>query len=277
MTRFVYRTIWLSDTHLGSRSAQAEHLAEFLKHVECDTLYLVGDFIDFWRLRSRPFWPRSHNDVIRRLLKLVKHGTKIVFIPGNHDEAARQYDELEFGGIRIEQEMIHVTADGRKLLVTHGDKYDLVIKNARLLSILGSVGYELLIKLNRPYNSIRALLGLPRASLSKAIKLRVKSACNFISAFEQTLAHEARDRGLQGVVCGHIHKPEIIHGEVTYFNCGDWVESCTALVEYDCGTMQLLHYAEPPGVLPQRPPVDDDEIDASTILRPPSHGGALNV
>jgi UDP-2,3-diacylglucosamine pyrophosphatase LpxH len=236
-----YRTLFISDCHLGSNGAQAEQLARFLKHVECEEIFLVGDIIDMWRLRQRWYWPDSHNTVLRRLLKMSHKGTKITYVPGNHDEASRQFCGLVFGGIRIAMDAVHETADGRRLLVTHGDKFDLVVRHSRLLSVAGAVGYEMLLRLNRWYNRGRSLFGLPYDSLSQAIKARVKSACNFISNFETALVTEARRGGFTGVVCGHIHKAEQrrIDG-IEYLNCGDWVESCTVLAEHADGRIELI-------------------------------------
>jgi UDP-2,3-diacylglucosamine pyrophosphatase LpxH len=236
-----FRTLFISDCHLGSSGAKAEQLARFLKQVECDTVYLVGDVIDMWRLKQRWYWPDTHNTVMRRLLKMSHRGTTIVYVPGNHDEAARQFCGLSFGGMQMAKEAVHVTADGRRLLVTHGDQFDLVVRNSRLLALAGTVGYEMLLKINGVYNFGRRLFGLPYDSLSQAIKARVKSACNFISNFEQALVAEARAGGFVGVVCGHIHKAEqrMIDG-IEYLNCGDWVESCTALVEHEDGRIELI-------------------------------------
>jgi UDP-2,3-diacylglucosamine pyrophosphatase LpxH len=235
------RTLFLSDCHLGSNGARADELARFLKQIECERLYLVGDIIDGWRLRQRWFWPDAHNTVLRRILKMSHRGTDVVYVPGNHDEAARQFCGLVFGGIRIAMDAVHETADGRRLLVTHGDKFDLVVQNSRFLSVAGAVGYEILLRLNRWYNGARKLAGLQYYSLSRAIKARVKSACTFVSNFEQALVEEARRGGFDGVVCGHIHKAEMrdLDG-VRYLNCGDWVESCTALVEHADGRIELL-------------------------------------
>jgi len=236
-----YRTLFISDCHLGSSGAKAEQLARFLKQVECDTVYLVGDVIDMWRLKQRRDWPDAHNTVMRRLLKMSHKGTTIVYIPGNHDEAARPFCGLAFGGMQMAKEAVHVTADGRRLLVTHGDQFDLVVRNSRLLALAGTVGYEMLLKINGAYNFGRRVFGLPYDSLSQAIKARVKSACNFISNFEQALVAEARAGGFDGVVCGHIHKAEQRRiDEIEYLNCGDWVESCTALAEHEDGRIELL-------------------------------------
>ncbi len=248
-TKLPYRAVFISDLHLGSSGCRADDLADFLKHIECQSLYLVGDVIDMWRLRGRWHWPESHNRVVKRLLKMAKNGTAIYMIPGNHDEHARQYAGLNFGGIHIVLSADHTTADGRRLLITHGDHFDLVVTHARLLSVVGSWAYDKLVVLNTRYNRVRAALGMKYWSLSQAIKLRVKSACNYISRFEDALIADARAHGYDGVVCGHIHKPEIRRaaappGENTnpidYYNCGDWVESCTALVEHDDGRIQLL-------------------------------------
>jgi UDP-2,3-diacylglucosamine pyrophosphatase LpxH len=236
-----YRTLFISDCHLGSSGAKAEELARFLKQIDCDTIYLVGDVIDMWRLRQRWYWPDTHNSVMRRLLKMSHKGTTIVYVPGNHDEAARPFCGLSFGGMQMAMEAVHVTADGRRLLITHGDQFDLVVRNSRLLALAGTLGYEMLLKINGAYNFGRRLFGLPYDSLSQAIKARVKSACNFISNFEQALVAEARAGGFDGVVCGHIHKAEKrMIEDIEYLNCGDWVESCTALVEHDDGRIELV-------------------------------------
>lgn len=246
-----YRTVWISDTHLGSRGARAAELSKFLKHLRCERLYLVGDIIDMWRLKSRWYWPGEHNEVIRRLLNHARHDCEVIFLPGNHDEGARHFHHVDFGGIRTLPYAIHVTADGRRLLVIHGDQFDMVIKHSRLLSKCGGVAYEWLVTFNHYYNKARALFGLPYYSLSKNIKLKVKSACKFISKFEDTLLGQARRRGLDGVVCGHIHKPEILEAKdhptcegVSYYNCGDWVESCSALVEHMDGRIELLEHLD---------------------------------
>jgi UDP-2,3-diacylglucosamine pyrophosphatase LpxH len=245
MQRLKYRAVWISDTHLGSRGAQAAQLSHFLKRINCDTLYFVGDIIDFWRLKSKVYWPWQHNAVLRRTLQLAKRGAKIIYVPGNHDEALRQYVGLEFGGILIRREAVHMTADGRKLLVTHGDEFDLVVTRQRLLSLVGAAAYDWLIVTNRFYNRWRRWRGRPYRSLSQYLKLKVKSACMYVSRFEESLTREARTREFDGVVCGHIHKPEIDEcTDVRYYNCGDWIENCTALVEYGNGEMEIIHAHE---------------------------------
>lgn len=239
--KFKYRTVFISDLHLGMKGCQAKQVARFLKRVQCEKLYLVGDIIDMWWLKSRWYWPADHNTVIRRILTLANRGTEVIFVPGNHDGAARSYLELEFGGVKLRRLDIHETADGRRLLVTHGDEYDLVVKHSPLLSRMGGLAYGWLVRINAVYNHGRRMLGLKYWSLSQYVKLKVKRACTFISRFEQTLIHEARRRELDGVVCGHIHKAEHrVEDGVEYFNCGDWVESCTVLVEHDCGKMEVL-------------------------------------
>jgi len=299
MTQLHCRTVFISDMHLGSKGARAAELSEFLKAVRCDRLYLVGDIIDMWRLRQRWYWPAEHNEVIRRILKIAKRGTEVYFIPGNHDEAARQFHHHEFGGVRVLPQAVHITADGRKLLITHGDQYDLIVRHSRLLSVAGSAAYDWLIGVNRVYNTARRMVGLPYWSLSQYVKLKVKTACTFMSRFEQTLIAEAERRGLDGVVCGHIHKAEaraarIGHGsphgspigspdgsrdggpdEIEYYNCGDWVESCTALIEHEDGAIELIDGlawlaaregghgpVEPKHAVAPKDHFDDDELEA---------------
>lgn len=237
-----YRTVWISDVHLGSRGCQARDVARFLRRIECETLYLVGDIVDLWRMRGRTYWPVEHNEVINCVLEIVKSGTRVIFLPGNHDEAARQYLGIEIGGVQVQEDAIHETADGRRLLVIHGDQFDLVVKHSRLLSLVGSTTYEWLIHINRWYNHARRAMGLNYQSLSQWAKLKVKRACTFISRFEEALITEARRRELDGVVCGHIHKAECteLDDGCVYYNCGDWIESCTAVVEHFDGSMQVI-------------------------------------
>jgi UDP-2,3-diacylglucosamine pyrophosphatase LpxH len=239
-----YRTVFISDVHLGTPGCQADALLDFLKSVECDTLFLVGDIIDGWQLRRSWYWPQSHNDVVQKLLRKARKGTRVIFVPGNHDEFARRYLEHNFGGVDVAEDWVHLTADGRKLWVTHGDLFDGVIQCAKWLAYVGDSLYEFTLKLNRYLNSMRARLGLSYWSLSGYLKLKVKRAVSYVSDFEAALAREARRLGVDGVVCGHIHHAEMrmIDG-VLYCNDGDWVESMTALVEHDDGRLEILDWS----------------------------------
>jgi UDP-2,3-diacylglucosamine pyrophosphatase LpxH len=238
-----YRAVFISDLHLGTPGCQATQLLSFLKASPCDHLYLVGDIIDGWQLRRRWYWPQAHNDVVQKLLRGARKGTRVVFVPGNHDEFARGFIGHQFGGIEVVDEAVHVTADGRRLWVTHGDYFDGVIQCAKWLAYVGDNLYEFTLKLNRYLNHLRARFGLPYWSLSAYLKHKVKKAVNFISDFEVAVAHEARRRGHQGVVCGHIHRAEMREIEgILYCNDGDWVESRTALVEHHDGRLELLHW-----------------------------------
>ena len=240
-----FRTLWISDLHLGTPGCQAAALLDFLKHTECETLYLVGDIIDGWQLRRQWYWPQAHNDVVQKLLRKARKGTRVIFIPGNHDEFARRYVQLNFGGITVAEDWVHETADGRKLWIIHGDLFDGVIQCAKWLAYVGDSLYEFTLKLNRHLNTWRARLGLPYWSLSKYLKLKVKRAVSYLDDFENAVAREARKRGLQGVVCGHIHHAELrdIDG-ILYANDGDWVESLTALAEHADGRLEILPWAE---------------------------------
>jgi UDP-2,3-diacylglucosamine pyrophosphatase LpxH len=235
------RSVWISDLHLGTPGCRADALLDFLKRVDCDHLFLVGDIIDGWQLRRSWYWPQAHNDVIQKLLRKARKGTQVVFVPGNHDEFARRYVEHHFGGIEVAEDWIHTTADGRRLWITHGDLFDGVIQCAKWLAHVGDCLYEFTLKLNRHLNSLRARMGLPYWSLSRFLKLKVKRAVSYVSDFEVAVAREARRRGVDGVVCGHIHHAEIrdIDG-VLYCNDGDWVESLTALVEHADGRLEIV-------------------------------------
>lgn len=241
-----YRALFISDFHLGTRTAQAPALLEFLRHAEADTIYLVGDIIDFWKIRRGAVWQQSHNDVLQKLLRKARKGTRIVFIPGNHDEALRDYCGQTFGGIEIVRDTIHTRADGRRYVVMHGDEFDVVVRYAKWLAFLGDRSYEMALWTNTPLNWLRRQLGLGYWSLSAYLKLRVKTAVNFIGEFEENLAEAARRRGVEGVICGHIHHAaDRMIRDVHYLNCGDWVESCTAIVETHAGEMQLVHWRVP--------------------------------
>lgn len=244
-TRERLRSIFISDLHLGTQGCQARALLSFLRSNPSDNLYLVGDIIDGWQLRRRWYWPQEHNDVVQKILRRVRKGCRVIFVPGNHDEFVRHFVGHHFGGVEVVNEAIHTTADGKRLWVTHGDLYDGVIQYAKWLAYLGDTLYEFTLRLNRHLNSLRARLGLPYWSLSQYLKHRVKSAVNFISSFESAVAAEARKRGLDGVVCGHIHRAEMrmIDGTL-YCNDGDWVESLTALVEHQDGRLEIVHWPD---------------------------------
>ncbi len=240
-SRLRVRTAWISDIHLGTPGCQADALLHFLKRLDCDTLYLVGDIIDGWQLRRSWYWPQAHNDVVQKLLRKARKGTRVIFVPGNHDEFARKYVAHNFGGVDVVDDPVHVTADGRRLWVTHGDLFDGVIQCANWLAHVGDSLYGFTLRLNRHLNSLRARLGLPYWSLSRYLKLKVKRAVSYVSDFEVAVAREARRRGVDGVVCGHIHHAELrmIDG-VLYANDGDWVESLTALVEHGDGRLEII-------------------------------------
>jgi UDP-2,3-diacylglucosamine pyrophosphatase LpxH len=242
-----YRAVFISDLHLGTPGCQAEALLAFLKSHRCDYLYLVGDIVDGWQLRQRWFWPQAHNDVVQKLLRSARKGCHVVYVPGNHDEFARQFVNHRFGGIEVVDEAVHTTADGRQLWIIHGDYFDGVVQCAKWLAYLGDNLYEFTLKLNRHLNHLRGRLGLPYWSLSAYLKHKVKKALNYVTDFEAAVAHEARRRGHQGVVCGHIHRAEMRDiGGVLYCNDGDWVESRTALVEHHDGRLELVHWIESP-------------------------------
>lgn len=239
------RTVFISDVHLGTPGCQARSLLAFLKAHPSERLYLIGDIIDGWQLRRRWYWPQSHNDVVQKVLRRARKGCQVIYVPGNHDEFVRHFVGHRFGGVEVVDEAVHVTADGRRLWVTHGDLYDGVIQYAKWLAYLGDTLYELALRANRHLNSWRARLGLPYWSLSQYLKHRVKSAVSFITRFEAALAAEAQRRGLDGVVCGHIHRPELRQiGGILYCNDGDWVESLSALVEHADGRLEIVHWAQ---------------------------------
>jgi len=238
-----YRAIFISDLHLGTPGCQAEALLSFLKYNSSESLYLLGDIVDGWQLKRRWFWPQEHNDVIQKLLRRARKGTKVVYVPGNHDEFARHFVNHQFGGVELLEEAEHTMADGRVLWLTHGDYFDAVVQYAKWLAHVGDNLYELTLRLNRYLSHLRAALGLPYWSLSAYLKHKVKSALNYVTAFEDALANEATRRGYQGVVCGHIHRGQIrdIQG-VLYCNDGDWVESRSAMVEHFDGRLELIFW-----------------------------------
>lgn len=240
-----YRAIWISDVHLGTRGCQAEFLLDFLRHTESEYLYLVGDIIDLWRMRRSWAWRQAHNDVVQKLLRKARKGTKVMFIPGNHDEMFREFLNSDFGQIEIRPEHVHVTRKGERFLIIHGDQFDAVVTYAKWLAVLGDWSYTMLLSLNTTFNEVRRRLGYPYWSLSAYLKHKAKRAVEFIGRFEEALATEAARRGVDGVICGHIHKAEMRRiGDILYCNDGDWVESCTALVEHLDGELEILHWAE---------------------------------
>jgi UDP-2,3-diacylglucosamine pyrophosphatase LpxH len=251
-----YRAIWISDVHLGTRGCKAAFLLDFLKHTDSEYLYLVGDIVDGWRLRRSWYWHQLHNDVIQKLLRKARKGTKVTYVPGNHDEMLRDYLDLHFGGVFVTGEAMHQTAAGKRLLILHGDEFDGVVRYARWLAFLGDRAYNIALVLNHWFNKIRLRLGYPYWSLSAFLKHKVKNAVNYIGDFEKAVAAEAKRRGADGVVCGHIHKAEMreIDG-ILYCNDGDWVESCTALVEDESGRLEILHWADIRALSPLSPMV----------------------
>ena len=251
-----YRAIWLSDIHLGTPGCQATYLLDFLKHNDSDVLYLVGDIIDGWQLRRGWYWPQSHNDVVQKLLRKARKGTEVIYIPGNHDEGARQFDGLAFGDVSVREDAVHVTATGKRLWVVHGDLFDGVVQHAKWLAYLGDSLYTMILALNRHFNRVRARLGFDYWSLSQYLKHQVKNAVSYINSFEHAMVDEARRRGCDGVVCGHIHKAEIreVDGQL-YCNDGDWVESLSALVETMEGELKIVYWTtliDPPEAATRR-------------------------
>jgi UDP-2,3-diacylglucosamine pyrophosphatase LpxH len=252
------RTVFISDIHLGFKGCSAELLLDFLHHVEMDHLFLVGDIIDVWSMKKTMFWPQSHNNVLRTILGKAKRGTKVIFVPGNHDEVFREFDGATFGNLEIHREYVHEGADGRRMLILHGDEFDSVVKCSPWLAKLGSHIYDVLLAANPYINWARRLFDLPHWSLSAYLKSKAKSAVQYIGSFEDSVAQAARKRGVDTVICGHIHRAEMreING-VLYCNDGDWVESCSALVEDLNGQLRLIDWPKlkaqmcaPPVALP---------------------------
>ena len=256
-----HRTIFISDTHLGTRGCKAEALADFLAHNDCETLFLVGDIVDGWQLKRRWYWTQAQSQVVAQILRKADSGTRVIFVPGNHDEFARDYAGRLFAGVEIAQEAIHETADGKRLWVLHGDRFDGVITCAKWLAHLGDWAYGMALRGNDVLSALRRRFGLPYWSLSAWLKHKVKNAVEYISRFEEIVAQEAHKRGVDGVVCGHIHHAEIRRiGDVLYLNDGDWVESCSALVEDAHGNMEILRWAAPSQ---RRAPRRRDKIPAA--------------
>ncbi len=241
-----FHAMFLSDIHLGTRGCQADLLIDFLKYHDAETIYLVGDIVDGWRLRRSWHWPQAHNDVVQKLLRKGRKGARVIYVPGNHDEFLRDYTGTHFGVVEVLEECIHETIDGRRLLILHGDRFDVVVRNAKWIAHLGDWAYTFALGVNTVLNSVRRTLGFPYWSLSAWAKLKVKNAVSFIGDFEETLAAEAVRLGADGVLCGHIHHAAIRQiGDVTYMNTGDWVESCSAVVEHHDGTFEVIVWQQP--------------------------------
>jgi UDP-2,3-diacylglucosamine pyrophosphatase LpxH len=267
-TSFRYRSIWISDIHLGTRGCNAEMLLDFLRRTECQYLYLVGDIFDLWRMKKTWYWRQAHNDVVQKLLRKARKGTRVIYIPGNHDEYFRDFAGHRFGRVAVLNEAFHNTADGRRFLVIHGDQFDGIVKYARWLAVLGDTAYTFALKVNTAFNTIRRKLGFSYWSLSAYLKHKVKNAVEYISNYENAVVAEARRRGADGVICGHIHTAEIrtIDG-IIYCNDGDWVESCTALVEHDDGRLEILRWADLYAV-PFLPTLETAECELSSSPTP---------
>ncbi|WP_243373561.1 UDP-2,3-diacylglucosamine diphosphatase [Microvirga solisilvae] len=268
------RTMFLSDLHLGTKGCQAGALLDFLKLYDAETIYLVGDIVDGWRLKSGWYWPQSHNDVVQKLLRKVRKGSSLIYVPGNHDEFLRDYVGISLGGIELAEHAIHETADGKRYLVIHGDQFDLVVRHARWLALLGDGAYTTALFVNTYLNIIRRKLGLTYWSLSAWAKLKVKNAVNFISKFEELLASEAKRQEVDGVICGHIHHAAMHENfGVSYVNTGDWVESCTVVVEHWDGKLELIRWTEESS---RSLPAPSLEIAPSEIMMPVEKPVILN-
>jgi UDP-2,3-diacylglucosamine pyrophosphatase LpxH len=266
---FRVRAVFISDFHLGTRHCRSDFLADFLRRVTCDQLYLVGDIIDGWRLGRSWYWDAGHNEVVRQIIRHARRGAAVTYIPGNHDEMLRGWLGLglEVAGIRLAGEATHVTADGQRLLVVHGDEFDSVVRYARVLAYLGDRAYSLALTINLWFNAVRRRLGYPYWSLSAWAKHQVKEAVKAINRFESALAAEARRRGFDGIVCGHIHHAEMREVDgVMYLNVGDWVESCTAVVEHDDGRLELIDWAALNGLSFYTSPIGSESASPSAAL-----------
>lgn len=256
-----YRTLWISDAHLGSRGSRAHELARFLAAVRCSKLYLTGDLFDLWHLKRRWFWPPAHSAVVRQILAHARWGTRVIFIPGNHDEGIRELPGIELGGVELRHDDVHRTADGRRLFITHGDQYD---PKTTLTVWVGAIGYPVLSYLHHLFNAVRRLFGYGIWPLAARVKNRMYRLSSYIGRYQARLREEARRRGCDGVVCGHVHQAAAHEGEVAYYNCGDWVESCQALVEHHDGRMEIVDGVDLLARLPVHPdaePADDGPFE----------------
>lgn len=258
------RSVFISDVHLGSRSCRIEYLHDFLKQVDTEYLYLVGDIVDLWSMKRSFFWPQAHNNVVRLILSKAKQGTNVIYIPGNHDEVFRDFVGHDFGNLQVRRNAIHTTADGRNILVLHGDEFDSDIKCAAWLGFVGHHAYEAILSLNRRVNWLRGQLGFPYWSLAAYLKSKAKTAVKYIERFEHSAVDAAKRRGLDGVLCGHIHRPKIADVEgLKYMNCGDWQESCTTLVEDIRGEITLMHWSDRQRVMTNTTVSREDVLEES--------------
>jgi len=256
MQHLHFRSLWVSDTHLGGRNLKSDQLYDFLASTESDYLYLVGDIFDLWKLRKNWCWPEINDRIVNLILKKAGNGTKVYYLPGNHDDIVRKYAGTVFCGVIICEDVVHTALDGRKYLVMHGDKFDCVIQHSRWLANLGSVLYDTLLVLNRWYNRYRSLRGRRYFSISAWLKHKCKTAVNYMGDFEEVLVREIKGKRVDGLICGHIHHAAIkTMGEFLYSNSGDWVESCTALAENGNGTLGLIQWIE-------QNPLKEQEMEA---------------
>lgn len=267
MAKKHYKTVWLSDIHLGCKDCKAEYLLDFLEHSEIETLYLVGDIIDMWAMSKQFRWPKTHNNLFHKLLSLPSQGTRVIYLPGNHDEPIQKYDGKHFGDIEIHRSYTHVTEQGKRLLILHGDQFDQQVCLGSLHSWVGDVLYDFLLFVNRWYNWGRVKAGQPYWSLASYIKSRLKGAGNAIGRYRSACSETAKKQGFDGVVCGHIHHPEIVEDDgFLYLNDGDWVESCSALVESTTGELSLVYWSQIKqvnnlvSIVPERTPKKDSKV-----------------
>lgn len=249
-----YPAVFISDIHLGCKDCKADYLLDFLAHIQCDTLYLVGDIIDLWSMKRRFFWHSSHYHVLQALQEKVKAGTRVIYVPGNHDETFRKYDKELLMGVEVHRQFVHTTGNGKRFVILHGDDFDSATRYSKLISIIGDAAYDFLLFLNRWHNRVRRLFGGRYWSLAAWLKSRVHKAQQAITAFEDAAIHEAKRRGYDGIVCGHIHQPKLrVSDGIIYCNDGDWIESCSALVENHQGRIELLHWSDTQHVMASNP------------------------
>lgn len=261
------RSIFLSDIHLGTRACQAERLLEFLREYPAENVFLIGDIVDFWSMNRSIHWSPAQNTVVQKILRRARHGERVMLIPGNHDEALREYVDAAFGDIELAAEHVHITADGRRFLLIHGDEFDQVTRHHRWVALLGDVAYDWLVRCNALLSWVRRRLGISGYwSLAGYAKRKVKKALQFVLDFEDSVIHSVRQRGLDGVICGHIHSLALREvGGLIYANCGDWVDSCTAIVEHADGCLEAVVWAQPVEV-PLAIPVKNPAPEESTCV-----------